>query len=60
LKNADFVALQRLAELREVLTVVVPEPLEALEATMQGLEFEAALRICQEIAESLTPTIPKS
>lgn len=60
LRNADLAALQRLAELREVLAVVVPEPLEALEGAMQGLEFEDALKFCQQIAVSLDPTISKS
>ena len=60
LKNADLAALQRFAELREVLAAVVPEALETLEDAMQGLEFEDAQKICQEIADSLDPTISQS
>jgi HPt (histidine-containing phosphotransfer) domain-containing protein len=53
LKNADLAALQRLAELRDVLAAVVPDALESLEGAMQGLELEDAQKICQEIADSL-------
>ena len=53
LNNSDMLALQRLADLREVLAAVGPELLEALEAAMQGLDFEAAQKVCQEIADSL-------
>ena len=60
LQNADLAALQRFAELREVLAAVVPEALETLEGAMQGLEFEDAQKICQKIADSLDPTISQS
>jgi HPt (histidine-containing phosphotransfer) domain-containing protein len=57
--DADLEALQRLAELRDVLAAVVPDALETLEAAMQGLELEVALKVCQEIADSLDSTISK-
>jgi HPt (histidine-containing phosphotransfer) domain-containing protein len=60
LKNADLAALQRLSEVRDVLAAVVPDALETLEGAMQSLELEAALKACQEIADSLDPTILKS
>jgi hypothetical protein len=59
LGNSDMLALQRLAEFRELLAALMPEQLEALEATMQDLDFEAAKRACQEIADLLTPSISK-
>jgi HPt (histidine-containing phosphotransfer) domain-containing protein len=59
LKNSDLFALQRLAELREVLAAVEPNHLESLEDAMQGLDFEAAQKVCQEIAELLGPTVSK-
>jgi CheY-like chemotaxis protein len=60
LRNSDLAALQRLADLRVVLAIVVPQALEALEGAMQGLEFEDAQKICQEIVESLDATISRS
>jgi CheY-like chemotaxis protein len=60
LKNADLAALQQLAELRDVLAAVVPDALDSLEGAMQGLKFEMALKICQEIADSFDPLIAKN
>jgi CheY-like chemotaxis protein len=60
LKNADLAALQRLAELRDVLAAVVPQALETLECAMQGLELEEAQKICEEIADSLDSMMSKS
>jgi CheY-like chemotaxis protein len=60
LKKSDMLALQRFEELQDVLSNVGSQPLEALEAALQRLEFEEAQKICQEIADSLDPTIAKS
>jgi CheY-like chemotaxis protein len=57
LKSSDLMALQRLAELREILATVVPDQLEALEGAMQGLDLELAQKICKEIVDSLGPVI---
>jgi len=57
LKSSDLMALQRLAELREILATVVPDQLEDLEGAMQGLDLELAQKICKEIVDSLGPVI---
>jgi PAS domain S-box-containing protein len=57
IKNSDLSSLHRLAELRDVLANVAPDQLELLEGAMQGLNFEAAQEICQEIADSLGAAI---
>jgi CheY-like chemotaxis protein len=57
LNNSDLLALQRLAELREVLAAAAPEKMDALEGAVQGLDFELAQKICNGIADSLDSAI---
>jgi two-component system sensor histidine kinase/response regulator len=53
LNNSDLFALQRLAELRGVLSAVVPDQLDAVEIAMQQLDLEVAKKICQEMLYSI-------
>jgi CheY-like chemotaxis protein/nitrogen-specific signal transduction histidine kinase/HPt (histidine-containing phosphotransfer) domain-containing protein len=53
LKNSDFQALQKFAEVRELLSAAMPDRIHAMDSAMLGLNFEAAQQLCNEMVSTL-------
>jgi CheY-like chemotaxis protein/nitrogen-specific signal transduction histidine kinase/HPt (histidine-containing phosphotransfer) domain-containing protein len=53
LKKSDFQALQKFAEVRELLSAAMPDRIHAMDSAMLGLNFEAAQQLCNEMVSTL-------